>query len=181
MVFVELFIAFFRIGLFSFGGGLAMIPMYLTEVEKHGWMTQQEFMNIVALSQMTPGPIAVNMASYVGSGAAGFAGAAVATFALALPSVLAILALTSVLHRIQHNPWKEAFFFGIKSAAMALIFYAGWLIASDTLALSLHESQWSAVTGALMVAAVYAARVYLPKVSPVLLIVIAAFIGYWVF
>ena len=128
MVFLNLLFAFFRIGLFSFGGGLAMIPMYLTEVEKHGWMTQSEFMDIVALSQMTPGPIAVNMASYVGSEAAGWPGAIVATAALALPSVLVILALTSVLSKIRNNPWKDAFFFGIKSAAMALIFYAGWVI-----------------------------------------------------
>lgn len=71
MIFLSIFIAFFRIGLFSFGGGLAMIPMYLTEVEKHGWLTQSEYMDIVALSQMTPGPIAVNMASYVGSDTAG--------------------------------------------------------------------------------------------------------------
>ena len=182
MVFIDLFVSFFRIGLFSFGGGLAMIPMYLTEVEKHGWMTQSEFMDIVAVSQMTPGPIAVNMASYVGSSAAGWAGAIVATTALALPSVLVILALTTALSRLKDNPWKNAFFFGIKSAAMALIFYAGWLIASDTLSSSLNEGQWLiAAKGLLIAGGCYLTRIYWSKLEPVLLILASGIIGALVF
>lgn len=182
MMFINLFIAFFRIGLLSFGGGLAMIPMYLTEVEKNGWMSQSEFMDIVAVSQMTPGPIAVNMASYVGSSAAGWPGAIVATAALALPSVLVILALTSVLSRLQSNSWKDAFFFGIKSAAMALIFYAGWLIASDTIIVSLAEgSGLIAAKGGLIAAGCYLTRVYWSKLEPVLLILASGVIGALVF
>ena len=178
MVFPELFIAFFRIGLFSFGGGLAMIPMYLTEVEKNGWMTQGEFMDIVAVSQMTPGPIAVNMASYVGSSAAGWPGAITATAALALPSVLVILALTSVLSRLKDNPWKDAFFFGIKSSAMALIFFAGWLIASDTIAQNLNEGYWlTTAKGAAIAAGCYFIRVKWSKLEPVLLILASGLLG----
>ena len=182
MVFVNLFIAFFRIGLFSFGGGLAMIPMYLAEIEKHGWMTQSEFMDIVAVSQMTPGPIAVNMATYVGSSVAGWSGAIVTTTALALPSVLVILALTTLLNRLKNNPWKDAFFFGIKSAAMALIFYAGWLIASDTLAVSMAQEQWlMAAKGLLIGGSCYLARTCLSKLEPVLLILASGVIGAFIF
>ena len=182
MVFVNLFVAFFRIGLFSFGGGLAMIPMYLAEIEKHGWMTQGEFMDIVAVSQMTPGPIAVNMATYVGSNVAGWPGAVTATAALALPSILVILALTTVHNRLKNNPWKDAFFFGIKSAAMALIFYAGWLIATDTLGVSFAEEQWSMVAkGVLIAGGCYLARIYLSKLEPVLLILISGVIGAFIF
>ena len=182
MVFIDLFLAFFRIGLFSFGGGLAMIPMYLAEIEKYSWMTQREFMDIVAVSQMTPGPIAVNMATYVGSGVAGWPGAIVTTTALALPSVLVILALTTILGRLKNNPWKDAFFFGIKSAAMALIFYAGWLIVSDTIGMSLAQEQWSiAVKGVMITSGCYLARVYLPKLEPVLLILASGIIGAFVF
>lgn len=182
MVFVNLFMAFFRIGLFSFGGGLAMIPMYLAEIEKHDWMTQSEFMDIVAVSQMTPGPIAVNMATYVGSTVAGWPGAITTTTALALPSVLVILALTTALNRLKNNPWKDAFFFGIKSAAMALIFYAGWLIASDTLGVSMAEEQWSvAAKGLLIAAGCYLARMYLSKLEPVLLILASGVIGALIF
>lgn len=182
MVFINLFIAFFRIGLFSFGGGLAMIPMYLAEIEKHGWMTRGEFMDIVAVSQMTPGPIAVNMATYVGSSVAGWPGAIVTTSALALPSVLVILALTTVLNRLKNNPWKDAFFFGIKSAAMALIFFAGWLIASDTLAVSMAENQWSMVAKGLLIAGgCYLSRTWFSKLEPVLLILASGLIGAFIF
>ena len=178
MIYLDLFLSFFRIGLFSFGGGMAMIPMYLAEVEKHGWMTQGEFMDIVAVSQMTPGPIAVNMATYVGSGVAGWSGAMVSTTALALPSVLAILALTTVLTRLKNNPWKDAFFFGIKSAAMALIFFAGYLLAIDTIQVSLDSGSSSVLAKGLAIAAgCWLMRVFRPKFQPVLLILGSGVLG----
>ena len=178
MLFIDLFVSFFRIGLFSFGGGMAMIPMYLAETQKHGWLNHGEFMDIVAVSQMTPGPIAVNMATYVGSHVAGWPGAIVGTTALALPSVLVILALTTVLTRLKNNPWKDAFFFGIKSAAMALIFYAGYLLASDTLMISFGNDDWQNILKGLGIVAIcWLMRVYKPRVQPVLLIIGAGIVG----
>ena len=182
MIFIDLFVSFFRIGLFSFGGGLAMMPMYLAETQAHGWLSHSEFMDIVSVSQMTPGPIAINMATYVGSHVAGWPGAIVATTAIALPSVLVILALTTLLTRLKNNPWKDAFFFGIKSAAMALIFYAGYLLISDTLQATLNNHNGKdLVMGLIIAAACWLMRVYQPKCQPVLLIAASGLIGALIF
>ncbi len=177
-MFIDLFLTFFRIGLFSFGGGMAMIPMYLTEVQRHDWMSYSEFMNIVAVSQMTPGPIAINMATYVGNSVAGWSGAIISTIAISLPSVLVILGLTTLLTRLQDNPWKDAFFFGIKSSAMALIFYAGYLLFSATILAGLNTQHWQTTAKGLVLAtACWLIRSYLPKLQPVLLIIGAGIIG----
>ncbi len=178
MIYLDLFLTFLRIGLFSFGGGVAMIPMFLTEVRIHHWMTQTEFMNVVAVSEMTPGPIAINMATYVGSHVAGWPGAVVCTLALSIPSILVILALTTVIFRVRSNPWKNALVFGIKSSAMALIFYAGWLILSDTLHCS-TDSQ--VIKGLGIVVTCLLARRYKPKVHPVMLILVSAVAGIFIF
>ncbi|MCL6271569.1 chromate transporter [Sansalvadorimonas sp. 2012CJ34-2] len=179
MIYLELALTFLRIGLFSFGGGVAMIPMFLTEIEKHDWMTQSEFMNIVAVSEMTPGPIAINMATYVGSHVAGWPGAVVSTVALSTPSILVILALATLLTRLKSNPWKEAVIFGVKSAAMALIFYAGWLILSNTVHQS--DSTVQTVKGMILVAICFLFRIYLPRVQPAFLIIASAIVGVFLF
>ena len=86
MIYITLFVMFFRIGLFSFGGGLAMLPLIFQSVKDFGMMTASEFSDLVALSQVTPGPIAVNAATYVGFNGAGIPGALAATLGVALPS-----------------------------------------------------------------------------------------------
>ena len=90
MIYVTLFVMFFRIGLFSFGGGLAMLPLIFQSVKDFGMMTASEFSDLVALSQVTPGPIAVNAATYVGFNGAGIPGALAATLGVALPSFIPV-------------------------------------------------------------------------------------------
>ena len=96
MIYVTLFVMFFRIGLFSFGGGLAMLPLIFQSVKDFGMMTASEFSDLVALSQVTPGPIAVNAATYVGFNGAGIPGALAATLGVALPSFILILNRSAV-------------------------------------------------------------------------------------
>ena len=91
MMYFYLFTMFFRIGLFSFGGGLAMLPLIFQSVQDFGVMSAQEFSDLVALSQVTPGPVAVNAATYVGFNYSGFAGAAIATLGVCLPSFILML------------------------------------------------------------------------------------------
>ena len=96
MNFLELFWTFFKIGAFTFGGGYAMLPLIQAEVEAHGWITEEELLNIFAVSESTPGPFANNMATYVGSTMGGIPGAACATLGVVLPSFVIILIVAKI-------------------------------------------------------------------------------------
>ncbi len=91
MIFLDLFWTFFKIGLFTFGGGYAMLPLIQAEVAAHGWLSTESLLNFVAVSESTPGPFAVNIATYIGSEMGGIPGAACATLGVALPSFIIIL------------------------------------------------------------------------------------------
>ena len=93
MLYLQLFLSFFKIGLFGFGGGLAILSLIEMEVEQYGWMSSQEFVDIVAVSQVTPGPIGINCATYVGYTVGGIAGSVLATFAIVLPSLIIMLSI----------------------------------------------------------------------------------------
>lgn len=121
MPFYNLFIMFFRIGLFSFGGGYAMLPLIFQGVQEFGLMTAAEFSRLVALSQVTPGPIAVNAATYVGYQYAGLAGAAVATLGVSLPSLLLVLLVLRFLRRFEESRAMNAVLEGIRPATVGLI------------------------------------------------------------
>ena len=110
MIFLQLFYTFFKIGLFGFGGGYAMLSMIQGEVvTRYGWLSPQEFTDIVAISQMTPGPIGINSATYVGFTATGSVwGSIVATFAVVLPSFLLMLTISKFFLKYQKHPSVEA-------------------------------------------------------------------------
>ena len=110
MIYLQLFLSFFKIGLFGFGGGLAILSLIQMEVESHGWMTQQEFVDIVAVSQVTPGPIGINCATYVGYTATGTVwGSLLTTFAIILPSLIIMLSICRAYFwlnkRFHDNPY----------------------------------------------------------------------------
>ncbi|MBR5428549.1 MAG: chromate transporter [Clostridia bacterium] len=132
-VYADLFLTFAKIGAFTFGGGYAMIPLIRRETaEKGKWISDEELTEIVAVAESTPGPIAVNAATYVGSRAAGFFGALLATLGVTLPSFCVILAL-SFLHSEFHEltPVRYAFF-GIRAGVLALILRALFLMWKQT-------------------------------------------------
>ncbi|MGN0024732.1 MAG: chromate transporter [Candidatus Avelusimicrobium sp.] len=123
MIYLKLFFTFFKIGLFNFGGGYAMISFIQNEVVfKNVWLTSGEFTDIVAVSQVTPGPIGINLATYTGYTAAGnFWGSAVATFAVCLPSFLLMLLASRYFLKHQHARPVEAVFAGLRPAVVGLI------------------------------------------------------------
>lgn len=123
MIYLKLFFTFFKIGLFNFGGGYAMISFIQNEVvSKNAWLTSGEFTDVVAVSQVTPGPIGINLATYTGYTAAGDAwGSAVATFAVCLPSFLLMLLASRYFLKHQHARPVEDVFAGLRPAVVGLI------------------------------------------------------------
>ena len=138
MIFLKLFWVYIKIGLFGFGGGYAMLSLIQNEVvDKQGWITLQEFTDLVAISQMTPGPIGINSATYIGYSAiqnAGYSpgiavlGACLATFAVCLPSFVLVLLISYYYARFQKNRYVEAAFLGLRPASVGLIASAALLL-----------------------------------------------------
>ncbi len=124
---LQLFITFFKIGLFTFGGGYAMVPVISEEVaHKKKWITDDDILEIVAIAESTPGPIAINTATFVGWRTGGFAGAAVATFGTVLPSFLIIFTISGILDLFQDLKPLQYAFFGIRAGVLALLVKALW-------------------------------------------------------
>ncbi len=121
----ELFLTSLKIGLFTFGGGYAMIPLIQKEtVEKHHWISNDDILDIVAIAESTPGPIAINSATFVGYKIAGLAGALISTFAMILPSFVIILSISYVLREFENNIYVQYAFNGIRACVLALILKA---------------------------------------------------------
>ena len=121
MIFFELFYTFFLIGLFTFGGGYAMIPMINEQVTAHGWMDVSELQNFIAISEMTPGPFAINIATFVGSQTEGVFGAICATLGVILPSLIIIIVVAIVLNKFLSNKFVKGALFGVRPIVLALI------------------------------------------------------------
>lgn len=122
MIYFTLFKVFFIIGLFSFGGGYAIISLIQAEMEYYGWINSTEFADIIAISQMTPGPISVNTATYVGAGAAGILGATTATLSLVLPSFIIMVTVAHYFAQFKDSKAVEWILKGIRPVTIGLIF-----------------------------------------------------------
>lgn len=174
MVYLQLFWAFFKIGLFGFGGGAAMIPLIQFElVEHYEWVTSAEFTNMVAISQMTPGPIGINCATYAGYLASGNVfGSALATFALVLPSFIIMMIVARMIQKMKDNPYMEAAMRGLRPAIVGLIAAAALLLVNEE-TFGENCADW---VSWLLFAVSFVATKWL-KVHPILLILIMAGIG----
>ena len=130
---LQIFWTFFKIGAFTFGGGYAMIPLIQREaVDNRKWVTEEDILDIVAIAESTPGPIAINSATFVGYRAGGVLGSAAATFGVVLPSFVIILALSFVLQKFQDFPAVKYAFMGIQAGVLALLFKALWTMYKKT-------------------------------------------------
>ena len=134
MIYLQLFYTFFKIGLFGFGGGYAMLSMIQGEVvTRYGWVSSQEFTDIVAISQMTPGPIGINAATYVGFTSTGSVwGSIIATFAVVLPSFILMLTISKFFLKYQKHPVVESVFSGLRPAVVGLLASAALVLMNDT-------------------------------------------------
>lgn len=145
MIFLKLFFRFAQAGLFAIGGGLATLPFLYDMADTTGWFTLADISNMIAVSESTPGPLGVNMATYVGNVTAGILGGVVATVGLVFPSVVVIILVSKVLEAFRDSRHVQAIFYGLRPASMGLIASAGLLVAKGAF---LREeipavSQWS--------------------------------------
>ena len=125
MIYLHLFYTFFKIGLFTIGGGYAMIPLIQQEILANAWATQNELIDFVAISESTPGPFAVNVATFVGMHQGGPLGAALATLGVVMPSFLIILFIATKFAHFQENRYVKAALYGLQPAVVGLIATAG--------------------------------------------------------
>lgn len=190
LLLLQLFYTFFKIGLFGFGGGYAMLSMIQGEVvTRYGWLSAQEFTDIVAISQMTPGPIGINSATYVGytsllnAGYAhwmGIVGSATATFAVVLPSFLLMLTISKFFLKYQKHPVVESIFSGLRPAVVGLLASAALVLMTAENFSSPREDLFSfAVSCVIFLAAFVGTRRY--KVNPILMIVLCGLVGWLIY
>ena len=128
MLYLRLFWEFFKTGLFAVGGGMATLPFLYDMSAKTGWFSPAQLADMIAVSESTPGPIGVNMATYVGFSTAGIPGAVLATLGLVTPSVIIILLIARVLHAFRQNRYVDAAFYGLRPCSVGLIAAAGLLV-----------------------------------------------------
>ncbi|MBQ6652671.1 MAG: chromate transporter [Prevotella sp.] len=186
MIFLELFYTFFIIGLFGFGGGYGMLSLIQTEtVVNHAWLSSAEFTNIVAVSQMTPGPIGINSATYCGYTAvhnAGFSdamsilGSATATFALILPTLILMILISRMFMKYMHTPLVESVFTGLRPAVVGLLAAAALLLMTPENFSTPKENLWQFCISIALFLATFVGTRYL-KINPIRMICWAAFAG----
>ena len=179
MIFFSLFWAFFKIGLFGFGGGYAILPMIQNEVTvRHNWIDAVQFSDMIAISQTTPGPVSINCATYTGyivtygiydSYLLGIAGSVLASAALCLPSLLAIWGILALLVRYRNNRFVINIFSILRIVVSGLIFAAAMLLATP----NTFADIWSVV----ICAASFLILFFFKKVNPILLIIISGVAG----
>lgn len=122
MLYIIMFIEFFKVGLFSVGGGLATLPFLFELADKYNWFTAEELTNMIAVSESSPGPIGVNMATYVGYTTGGIWGGILTTLALVLPSIIVILIVSYILEKFKENKYVKYLFYGLRAAVAGLLF-----------------------------------------------------------
>ena len=169
MIYLELFWTFFLIGAFTFGGGYAMLPLIQIEVVNKGWLANEAVVNFIAVSESTPGPFAINMATYVGSEMGGILGAACATLGVVMPSFIIILIVAKCYDRFKNSKLVKGAMSGLKPAVIGMI---------GTAVLSIGKTVF-VQPGLLFSAALFAAMAVLAfkKVHPIIIICISAAAG----
>ncbi len=182
MVYLYLFLEFFKIGLFTFGGGFAMIPLIKDTVLQYGWLTEAQFYNFIGVCESTPGPVAINMATYIGSVQGGILGSLCATLGVILPSFIIILLIASILKNFTNNRFFKAFLRGVNPVVIALILSAGVSVLLKNIGfVSLSEfslSLASVIIFALVVGIYFLWQaIFKKKPSAIVMIIISAVLG----
>lgn len=183
MIYLQLFLEFFKIGLFAVGGGLATVPFLYNLAEKYPWFDSAMLSNMVAVGESTPGPIGVNMATYVGITTAGIPGGILATFALILPSYLVVLIVARILQKFRTNFYVNSAFSGLRPAVTGLIAAAGLGVLNTAVWNGKLLTAWSAVIEAFRwrEAVIFAVCLFVvlkwKKLHPIVVIGAAAALG----
>lgn len=183
MIYLDLFLTFFKIGAFTFGGGYAMLPLIQAEVEAHGWMSISELINFVAVSESTPGPFAVNVSTYVGAETGGILGAVCATLGVVMPSFIIILIVAKCFAKFKSSKAVKGCMAGLKPAVIGLIGSAVVSVGQtvffpEGLSLSLFEgTELISFLTSLVIFLLALFLIFKKKIHPILVILLSAAVG----
>jgi len=190
MIYLKLFLTFFEIGMFTFGGGYAMISLIREKALAFGWLIEGELLNMIAVSESTPGPIAVNMATFVGSTQGGILGSLVATLGVVLPSFIIILLVCAMIRNFLKYKGVQAFLGGVRPCVVALILAtAVTMLLSTLLGVTTVSGGFAPDVRGIIIFAILVAislifqKIKKEKPSPILMILISAGLGvvvYWI-
>ena len=181
MIYLDLFLGFLKVGLFSFGGAYGAIPVIREVVMANGWVSEEKFAYLLAISESTPGPIMVNTATYIGNEVGGILGAALATFTVCMPAFIIILVLSMILKNALKNPYVLAVLDGIKPCIIGIIMATGLhMIIENCIAngISIPKNWQTFVIMAVVLGAMFVYKKLKKKaISPILLIAVSAISG----
>ncbi len=182
MIYLVLFLEFFKVGLFTFGGGYAMIPLIEEITIEYGWITESEFYDFIGVCESTPGPIAINMAKYIGATQGGILGSICATLGVVAPSFLIILLVAAILKNFTENKYFKAFIKGVKPVVMALIVSTGVILLAKCIGYQSRSSfvfDWrsTVIFGVLTATYFLVQKFWKKKIPAVALILLSAGLG----
>ncbi len=184
MIYLNLLIGFLKVGLFSFGGGYGAVPLIKDVVMHYKWMNEEQLANVIAISESSPGPIMVNLATYVGSTKGGILGGLIATLAVVTPAFFIILIVMFLLKKIMDNPYTQAVLRGLKPCIIGIILATSIsMIATNTFYPVVQNHDFIPLILGLALAFIYfgLGHILKRKISPIMLIVISACLGIVIF
>ena len=185
MIYLDLFLGFLKVGCFAFGGAYGAIPLIRDVVMSYGWLNDEMLTYMIAVSESTPGPIMVNLATYIGSSQAGFLGASIATLAVVLPSFLIILLVTALLKTALKNKYVQAILRGLKPCVIGIVLATGIYMVLKNCFVTISDVTVNLnaviITALLIASMVGYKHLKKEKLSPISLIVLSAVLGIIVF
>ena len=178
MIYLDLFLGFLRVGCFTFGGGYAAIPLIRDVVLDYGWLTEERLTYMIAVSESTPGPIMVNLATYVGSSQAGALGAMLATLAVVLPSYCIILLILALLKNVIRNPYVQAVLGGMQPCVVGIILATGiQMTLKGCFPAGILDVKAIVIGLILGIAVMFGKKLFKKKLSAIQLIMVSAVLG----
>lgn len=180
MIYLELVLGFLHVGCFSFGGAYGAIPLIRDVVLSYGWMNDETLTYMIAISESTPGPIMVNLATYIGSSQAGFLGAVLATLSVISPSFIIMLLVMAVLKTLQKNKYVQAVLSGLKPCIIGIILATGVYMTINncfSFADSISINIRAIIIAVLLITVMFGAKIIKKRISSIMLIVISACLG----
>ena len=185
MIFLKLFWGFFKVSCFTFGGGFGAIALIRDLVLTNGWLDEEVLTYMIAVGESTPGPVMVNLATYIGSAKAGFIGAVIATFAVTLPAFLVIVLITALLKNLIQNPWMQVVLQGLTPCVTGIVLATGaYMVIRNCMTIEAQVTislQAVLVAIGLIVIKLIYQKMKKKTISPILLILIAACLGVMVY
>ena len=178
MIYLDLFLGFLKVGCFTFGGGYGAVPLIRDVVLGNGWLNEEMLTDMIAVSESTPGPIMVNMATYIGSSQGGILGAAIATAAVVLPSFCIILLIATLLGAVLKNPYAQAVLRGLKPCVIGIVIATGIRMTFDAATADVRALVLTAVLAAVMIGSKGLLKKKLPPTWFILISAVAGILTY---